>query len=51
MVLGHYNVTFGLEEDVKDLGGGNCEILKSKSDIGWVDCKSISNVLLFKTST
>jgi hypothetical protein len=44
-------MTFGLEEDIKDLSGGNYDILKSKSDIGWVDCKSIKYVLLFKTST
>jgi hypothetical protein len=29
-ILGHYNVMFGLEEDVKDLSEGNCEILKIK---------------------
>jgi hypothetical protein len=44
-------MTFGLEEDVKDLSGENCNILKSKSDIGWVDCKSITYAILFKTST
>jgi hypothetical protein len=44
-------VTFGLEEDVKDFSRGNYDNLKCKSDIGWVDCKSITYVLLFKTST
>jgi hypothetical protein len=29
-ILGHYNVMFGLEADVKDLSGGNYEILKIK---------------------